>query len=84
MPTYTYRNNDTGEVEDKLISWAENLEYLKDNPHIDKIMMGAPAVSYSASGDVNILKRAGDGWKEVQDRIKNGLPPSLKDNIRTK
>ena len=32
----------------------------------------------------SMLKTAGDGWKEVQDRIKSGLPPRLKGNIKTK
>ena len=30
------------------------------------------------------LKKAGDGWKEVQDKIKSGLPPRYKDNVKTK
>jgi hypothetical protein len=32
----------------------------------------------------SVLKKAGNGWKEVQDRIKKGMPPSLRDNINTK
>jgi hypothetical protein len=35
-------------------------------------------------GGKSILSRAGDGWKEVQDRIKSGMPPRLRDNIKSK
>jgi hypothetical protein len=31
-----------------------------------------------------MLQRAGDGWKDVQNKIKKGLPPRLRDNIKTK
>jgi hypothetical protein len=30
------------------------------------------------------LKQAGDGWKEVQDRIKSGMPPADRGLINTK
>jgi hypothetical protein len=36
------------------------------------------------SGAKSTLQTAGDGWKEVQDKIKKGLPPRLRDNIKTK
>jgi len=34
--------------------------------------------------DNKILKKAGDGWKEVQDRIKSGMPPKDRHLIKTK
>ena len=34
--------------------------------------------------DGAVLRQAGDGWKEVQDKIKRGLPPRYRDNIKTK
>ena len=33
MPTYTFKNKDTGEVFDKIMKIAEKPEYLKNNPN---------------------------------------------------
>ena len=79
MPTYDFQNTETGEVEEKFMSISAKEQYLKDNPHMKQIINGGNFI-YSN----NILKTAGDGWKEVQDKIKSGLPPRLRDNIITK
>ena len=79
MPTYDFENTETGEVEEKFMSISAKEQYLKDNPHMKQIINGGNFI-YSN----NILKTAGDGWKEVQDKIKSGLPPRLRDNIKTK
>tara|TARA_B110000977_G_C11030723_1_gene475133 strand:- start:995 stop:1249 length:255 start_codon:yes stop_codon:yes gene_type:complete len=84
MPTYSFRDNNTGEVEDKFMSISRSEEYLQENPHMVKIIRHAPVFSYSTGSDGNILKKAGEGWKEVQQRIQGGLPPSLRDKIKTK
>jgi hypothetical protein len=54
-------------------------EHVKDK-NIQQVM-SAPKLISSAKGT---LQTAGDGWKEVQDKIKAGLPPRLRDNIKTK
>ena len=79
MPTYDFENTETGEVEEKFMSISAKEQYLKDNPHMKQLINGGNFI-YSN----NILKKAGDGWKEVQDKIKSGLPPRLRDNIKTK
>ncbi len=79
MPTYDFENTETGEVEEKFMSISAKEQYLKDNPHMKQIINGGNFI-YSN----NVLKKAGDGWKEVQDKIKSGLPPRLRDNIKTK
>mgnify|MGYP003129560875 FL=1 len=80
MPMYDFKNLETGEVETKIMSIADMQEYVKD-PNIQQVISPSH-ISYE--GDKSILRRAGDGWKEVQDRIKSGLPPKDRDNIRTK
>jgi len=80
MPLYDIKNLETGEVETKMMSIADMQEYVKD-PNIQQIV-GAPKIIGEVSGSVG--RKAGDGWKEVQQRIKSGLPPSLKGNIDTK
>ena len=34
MPTYEFKNKDTGEVFEKMMSYEKKVEYLKDNPNI--------------------------------------------------
>tara|TARA_Y100000385_G_scaffold273416_1_gene315297 strand:+ start:1958 stop:2200 length:243 start_codon:yes stop_codon:yes gene_type:complete len=80
MPLYDFKNLETGEVKTKMMSIADMQEYVKD-PNIQQVV-GAPKIIGEVSGSVG--RKAGDGWKEVQQRIKSGLPPSLKGNIDTK
>ena len=81
MPTYEFKNTETDEVFEKIMSYDDKVKYLKDNPHIKGHYS---KVNIDFDGGKGILNRAGDGWKEVQSRIKSGLPPRLRDNIKTK
>jgi hypothetical protein len=80
MPLYDFKNLETGNIETKMMSIADMQEYVKD-PNIQQVL-AAPKIIGEVSGSVG--RKAGDGWKEVQQRIKSGLPPSLKGNIDTK
>ena len=79
MPLYDFKNLKTGEVETKMMSIADMQEYVKDK-NIQQVMSAPNLIS----GAKSTLQTAGDGWKEVQDKIKKGLPPRLRDNIKTK
>lgn len=79
MPTYDFKNLKTGEVETKFMSISAMEEYVKD-PNIQQVMAAPKLVTSTTS----VVTKAGDGWKEVQDRIKSGLPPRYRDNIKTK
>lgn len=79
MPLYDFKNKDTGEITTQMIKISEKEQYLKDNPHLEYVFSAPKIVS-----EKGLLTKAGDGWKEVQSRIKSGLPPRLKDNIKTK
>jgi hypothetical protein len=79
MPLYDFKDLTSGEIYTKMMSIADMEEYVKDK-NIQQVM-SAPNLISSAKGT---LQTAGDGWKEVQDKIKKGLPPRLRDNIRTK
>jgi len=70
MPTYTFRNKDTGEVFDKIMKIAEKPEYLRDNPNIENVVT-APAFV----GD-HIVKRMDGGMKEVFQKIAEKNPGS--------
>ena len=68
MPTYTFKNKDTGEVFDEIMKIAEKPEYLKNNPHIEKVLTAPHFV-----GD-HIIKKMDGGMKEVLERIGDGHP----------
>ena len=82
MPIYEFKNTETDEVFEKTMSYNDKVKYLEENPHIQGYYSKAPGMDFD--GGKSILQRAGDGWKEVQSRIKSGLPPRLRDNIKTK
>jgi hypothetical protein len=69
MPTYSFRNKDTGEIFDKLLKIAERDEYLTQNPHLESIITSAPAFA----GDHITLKKD-TGFKEVLQKIKERNP----------
>ena len=79
MPLYDFKNLETGEVETKMMSIASMEEYVKD-PNIVQVLAAPKLVS----GTQSVLSKAGDGWKEVQDKLKKNIPPRLRDNIKTK
>ena len=82
MPTYDFQDKETGEVVTKIMSISSKEEFLKDNPNLKQVILSAPGIDYD--GGKSVLDRAGSGWKEVQDRIKSGLPPSARGNIKSK
>jgi hypothetical protein len=65
MPTYTFRNKDTEEIYDKIMSWNSREEYLKENPNLETIL-GAPAM-----GDAVRLgiRKPDQGFNEVLSKI---------------
>mgnify|MGYP006899556357 CR=1 FL=1 len=81
MPIYSIRNNDTGEVNDEIMTWSSLQELLSNNSNLESIITKAPGI---ISGTGGSLKLAGDGWKEVQQRIQSGLPPKDRGLIKTK
>ena len=81
MPTYEFKNTETDEVFEKIMSYESKVDYLEKNPHIQSYYS---TLNIDHDGGKSVLSRAGDGWKEVQNRIKSGMPPRLRDNIKTK
>lgn len=81
MPTYEFLNKETEEVFERIMSYDSKVEFLEENPHIQSHYT---TMNIDHDGGKSVLSRAGSGWKEVQDRIKSGMPPRLRDNIKTK
>jgi hypothetical protein len=81
MPRYDFLNTETGEVKEYTMSWKELDKFKEENPHLKQQINQLNMIT---NKDGAVLKKAGDGWKEVQDRIKSGMPPRLRGNIKTK
>ena len=82
MPRYDFKNLKTGEVDEYTMSWKELDKFKEDNPDLQQVI-GTVNHNYNSGGSAT-LKKAGDGWKEVQQRIQSGMPPRLRGNIKTK
>lgn len=81
MPLYDFHNKETEKLEEHFVSLADYDQFLLDNPHLERAFT---KMNIGSMGGGSFLKAAGDGWKEVQDKIKKGLPPKDRGNIRTK
>jgi len=81
MPTYEFKNNDTGEVFEKIFSYDNKVKFLKANPNVQSHYT---TLNIDYDGGSSVLSKAGSGWKEVQDRIKSGMPPSERHKIKTR
>lgn len=77
MPTYTFRNKDTGEVFDKLMSWKSREDYLSNNPELEPII-GSPGIGDPVRLGV---RRNDDGFREVLSKIHHS---NYKSNLKDK
>ncbi len=75
MPTFSFRNNDTQEVWDKLMSNSKKEEFLAANPHIKQIHTGS---GFLGIGDpVRLgLKKPDAGFRDVLKNITSHHPGS--------
>lgn len=74
MPTYDFRNKETGEVLEnvRFNSWRDKDEYLKDNPHLEQMFNYAPNVNADPIGS-NQHRKA---FREVLNKIHRNVPGS--------
>lgn len=80
MPLYTYRDKNTGEVFEKLMSYTQLESFAEANPHLEKIMDAPNIVS-----GVSITGKVASGFKDVLSRISDAHPSSpLADNYGKK
>tara|TARA_B100000927_G_scaffold98704_1_gene79832 strand:+ start:166 stop:414 length:249 start_codon:yes stop_codon:yes gene_type:complete len=82
MPLYEFKNKKTGEIEEHMMKFSDKEKFLEDNPHLQSGTFTPPNMSYNGFKSKESL--AGDGWKEVQSRIKSGMPKRFRDNIKSK
>ena len=65
MPTYSFRDKNTGEVFEKVLRISEREQYLKENTHIEQVHLHAPQVNADHIGS-NQHRKA---FKEVLNKI---------------
>jgi len=70
MPTYSFKNNDTGEEWEEFFTISDKEEFLKENDHITQLPSLISIVS-----DVGGIKNDG-GWKDNMSRIAEAHPGS--------
>lgn len=72
MPLYQFRNTETGEEFEDLISIANKEELLEKNPHIKQV----PTTFSVVSGVGSIDSKTDDTWKEVLSKVAEAHPDS--------
>ena len=68
MPTYSFRDKNTQETFDKIMSYAQKVEFLEENPHLESIITSAPGL-----GDpVRLgLRKPDQGFRDVLKNMKS-------------
>jgi hypothetical protein len=68
MPTYSFRDKNTQETFDKIMSYAQKVEFLEENPHLESIITSAPGL-----GDpVRLgLRKPDQGFRDVLKTMKS-------------
>ena len=75
MPTYEFRDVNTGEVTEHFFtSWRSKDDFLAENPQYQQTMTQAPALVTAVSGSKST--RVPDGFKEVLSKVAEAHPTS--------
>lgn len=75
MPTYKFHNKETGEEFEDFMSISSLESYLNDNPHIEQLVNGAPAL-HSGRGMGRPDQGFTDLLKEIKGKHSQGLSKS--------
>jgi len=76
MPTYNFRNKETGEITEEFMSISAREEYLKENVHLESYMEHPPQFNYSGQGFRSVTDRTDNTFKEVLQKISEHHPAS--------
>lgn len=72
MPTYSFKNTETGEEFDKFMSISAREDYLKENPHIQPMLTCAAICDPVRVG----ATKKDSGFNEVLQKIHERTPGS--------
>jgi len=73
MPTYVFRNKETGEQFEKTMKIAEFDSFRADNPQLETVIQ---AVAFGDSHKLSGSRKYDTGFKEVLQRIHEKTPGS--------
>jgi hypothetical protein len=76
MPTYVFRNKETGEQFEKLMKISELDSFRADNPQLETVIQ---AVSFGDPTKLSSTRKFDTGFKEVLQRIHEKTPGSQLD-----
>ena len=71
MPTYTFKNDKTGEEWTEMLTMLERETFLTENPHITQILKALNIVAGVMGG-----LRTDEGWQENLSRMSDAHPMS--------
>ena len=66
MPTYEFRNKETGEITEERMSFTVLDKYKEDNPHLEQYHSTYPGLV----ADAHVRDKRPDGFKDVLKSIK--------------
>ena len=75
MPTYEFKNTETDEVFEEIMSYDDKVKYLEDNPHIDSYFSQFPP-SIRGGDNWDPSNNKDSGWNENMARIAAAHPNS--------
>lgn len=68
MPTYTFRDKNTGDVFDKIMSYSAREQYVQENPNIEVIIGAPPLVDPASAGRLKPDAGFRDVLKEIRSK----------------
>lgn len=68
MPTYTFKNKETGEVTERILKMSEFDSFKLDNPLLETVISGGALCDTLSLGD-GLLKGNNAAFKEVLQKI---------------
>ena len=81
MPTYKFKDANTGEVFDEFMSISERETYLKKHSNITQVPV---AVAFLGDHIMGVGPKNDEGWKELMSQIASAHPNShLADRYKT-
>lgn len=75
MPTYLFRDTNTGEIHERHMSMTAREDYLKENPNMVTIIQ-APMIVSGVSTSNAKQNKVPDGFKEVLSKVAEAHPTS--------
>lgn len=73
MPTYVFRNKETGEQFDKILKMSELDSFRADNPQLETVIQ---AVAFGDPTKLSSSRKFDSGFKEVLQKIHERSPGS--------